>query len=83
MTTETKAHAYPALGLRKDVVLLDAIERDSVAIARLLETCGSSQNFGPAEQYQFGRLLRHRRELLARLEGLRYRGGPQRRVSGK
>lgn len=51
--------------------LLDAIEKDSEAIARLLQTCGSSREFGPEEQRQFERLLRHRRKLVTKLENLR------------
>jgi hypothetical protein len=51
--------------------LLDAIERDSEAIASLLQTCGSSSEFGPEQQREFGKLLRHRRQLMTRLETLR------------
>jgi hypothetical protein len=51
--------------------LLETIESASEAIARLLQTCGSSRNFGSNERHQFERLLRHRRELIAKLETLR------------
>lgn len=54
--------------------LLDAIERDSEAIARLMRSCGSSRNFGVEQQRQFAKLVQHRRHLIGKLEGLR---GPQ------
>jgi hypothetical protein len=53
--------------------LLDAIETDSEAIVRLLQACGSSSELGPEQQRQFGKLLRHRRQLITRLEYLRIR----------
>jgi hypothetical protein len=51
--------------------LAEAIEEDSVAIARLLMACGSSLNFGRDELREFERLIRHRRRLTTRLERLR------------
>jgi len=51
--------------------LLTAIESDSEAIARLLQGCGSSKDFGPEQRDQFETLLRHQRQLIAKLEGLR------------
>lgn len=51
--------------------LLEAIERDSESLARLLQACGSSRNFGPKARQEFETLLRHRHHLLAKLENLR------------
>lgn len=51
--------------------LLAAIENDCEAIARLLQTCGSSRNFGVEQRHQLERLLRHRRQLMNRLENFR------------
>jgi hypothetical protein len=51
--------------------LIEAAERASEAIARILQDCGSSCHFGPDERRQFERLLRHRRLLVARLDRLR------------
>ncbi len=50
--------------------IIDALEEDSVAITRLLQTCGSSRDFGPEQQRQFEKLLWHRRQLIAKLEKL-------------
>jgi hypothetical protein len=51
--------------------LMDAVEEDCVAIARLLQACGSSRNFGPEQRREFEKLLHHRRQLIERLERLR------------
>lgn len=53
----------------------DDIEGDSAAIVRLLQTCGWSENFGPAQQKQFEELLIRRRKLLADLERVRLESG--------
>lgn len=47
-----------------------AIEEYSAAIARLLQTCGSSRNFGEEQMREFQRLFRSRRRLILRLERL-------------
>lgn len=57
--------------------LLDRIEKGSEAIARLLQTCGSSSDFGPVQQRQFEKLLRYQRQLITRLEFLRARERPR------
>jgi hypothetical protein len=56
--------------------LLDRIEKGSEAIARLLQTCGSSSDFGPVQQRQFEKLLRYR-QLITRLEFSRARERPR------
>jgi hypothetical protein len=56
---------------QESLKLAQAIEEDSVAIARLLMACGSSLNFGRDELREFERLIRHRRRLTTRLERLR------------
>jgi hypothetical protein len=48
-----------------------AIEVDSAAIARLLQSCGSSRDFGLKELREFEKLILHRRRLIARLDRLR------------
>jgi hypothetical protein len=83
MTPERDIHPHPELGFGHDMALLDAIERHSESMARLLEACGSSRNFGPEERRQFERLLKRRRLLIARLEDLRSSGRPTRRISEK
>jgi hypothetical protein len=47
-----------------------AIDEYSTAIARLLQTCGLSRNFGEEEMREFQRLFRSRRRLILRLERL-------------
>jgi hypothetical protein len=77
MTTESNVHHHQAAGL------LDAIERESEALARLFETCGASRDFAPAERHQFQQLLRRRSQLITRLEELRHPGRPDRMASGE
>jgi hypothetical protein len=77
MTTHFNVRHYPVAGL------LDAIEKDSEALARLFETCGSRRNFGPVERHRFERLLRHRSRLIAKLEGLRSPRRPDKMDSGE
>lgn len=62
--------------------LIEAIESDCEAVARLLQSCGSSRNFGFEQRQQFEGLLKHRRQLIANLEGLRTRRRSNRMTSG-
>lgn len=48
-----------------------AIEQDSEAIVRLLQSCASSRDFGVEQLRDFQKLFRHRRRLIVRLEKLR------------
>lgn len=63
--------------------LIEAIEIDCEAIARLLQDCGSSRNFGLEQQRQFAELLRHRQQLTERLESLRKGGRSNKMISGE
>jgi hypothetical protein len=51
--------------------MLVAIENDCEAIGRLLHIYGTSEHFGPQQRCQFEELLRHRRQLIAKLAALR------------
>lgn len=77
MKHENKRHEHDPYSL------LEEIESDSESIARLLQACGSSRNFGPTEQLRFEKLMRHRRQLMIRLEGLRRNGRSNRMASGE
>jgi hypothetical protein len=59
-------------GLKQQArALAEAIEVDNETIAKLLRSCGSSQQFGPEQQHQFEKLMKRRRQLITKLQGLR------------
>lgn len=54
--------------------LVKAIEIETEAIARLLRSCGSRQHFGQEQQHQLEKLMKRRRQLLAKLLRQRVKG---------